>query len=50
MRPFLWSVHVWGEPPYPWHRRYEIQAPTEKQAAETGMKRFETEMAMKAMH
>jgi hypothetical protein len=49
-RPFLWSVLVWGEPPFAHRRRYEICAPTEKEAAQSGLHRFEFEMAMKSRH
>ncbi len=50
LRPFLWSVHVWGDLPHAYHRLYEIKAPTEREAAQAGIRRFEFEMAMKARH
>jgi hypothetical protein len=40
----LFSVEVWGKPPYDYTRRYEIQAKNDTLAAQEGIRRFVAEM------
>ena len=40
----LFSVNVWGQPPYDEKRVYEILAPNDTLAAQEGIRRFVDEM------
>lgn len=40
----MFSVEVWGKPPYDYTRRYEIQAKNDTLAAQEGIRRFVAEM------
>ena len=40
----MFSVEVWGKPPYDYTRRYEIQAKNDTIAAQEGIRRFVAEM------
>lgn len=40
----IFSVEVWGKPPYDYTRRYEIQAKNDTLAAQEGIRRFVAEM------
>jgi hypothetical protein len=40
----LFSVEVWGKPPYDYTRRYEIMAKNDTLAAQEGIRRFVAEM------
>ena len=40
----VFSVEVWGQPPYDYTRTYEIQAKTDTLAAQEGIRRFVAEM------
>jgi hypothetical protein len=40
----VFSVEVWGQPPYDYTRTYEIQAKNDTLAAQEGIRRFVAEM------
>jgi hypothetical protein len=40
----MFSVEVWGKPPYDYTRTYEIQAKNDTLAAQEGIRRFVAEM------
>jgi hypothetical protein len=40
----VFSVEVWGKPPYDYTRRYEIMAKNDTLAAQEGIRRFVAEM------
>ena len=40
----VWSVEVWGEPPFCDRRTYTIEAKTDNNAAQEGIDRFVREM------
>jgi len=40
----MWSVEVWGEPPFCYRRTYTIEAKTDNNAAQEGIDRFVREM------
>jgi hypothetical protein len=49
-RPYLFYVQVHGQPPYRTVRRYEIQANSDREAAQAGMARFCQEMTHPARY
>lgn len=44
LRPGLWSVDAWGDPPYARNRSYVIDAANINEAAQEGIRRFVEEM------
>ena len=40
----VWSVEVWGEPPFSYRRTYTIEAKTDNNAAQEGINQFVEEM------
>lgn len=40
----IWTIRVWGQPPYDRERTYDIQAVNETAAAEQGIDNFVDEM------
>jgi hypothetical protein len=42
----VFSVEVWGQPPYDYTRTYEIQAKNDTLAAQEGIRRFVAEMEL----
>jgi len=40
----IWSVEVWGQPPFSYRRTYTIEAKTDNNAAQEGINRFVEEM------
>jgi len=42
----VFSVEVWGQPPYDYTRTYEIQAKNDTLAAQEGIRRFGAEMEL----